>query len=115
MNAFPSSLTQDKWVADAWNEACFISNAHPNSLRQDEKVCLFLSHVTRLHLDFQIKYHSMELLTDLKTKTKSAVESSYEFDSSRAPQSISRNASRAQALLADTTFIYRVYLIVSHM
>jgi hypothetical protein len=56
----------------------------------------------------------MELLNDMKTKTKSAVESSYEFDSSHAPQIISRNASRAQALLAETTFIYQVYLIVSH-
>jgi hypothetical protein len=57
----------------------------------------------------------MKLLKDMKTKTKSAVESSYEFDTSQAPQSISRNASRAQALLAETTFIYRVYLIVSHL
>ena len=75
----------------------------------------FLSHVTRLHSDFQIKYDSMKLLTDMKMKTKSAVEYLYEFDSSHAPQSISRNASRAQALLAETTFIYQVYRIASHL
>jgi hypothetical protein len=52
----------------------------------------------------------MKLIDDMKTKTKSAVESSYGFDTSQAPQSISSNASRAQALLADATFIYQVYL-----
>ncbi len=74
---------------------------------------LFLSHIAQqLHLDFQFKCTSMELLNDMKTKTKSVVESSYEFDTSQAPGSISHNASRAQGLLAETTFIYRVYLIV---
>ena len=71
----------------------------------------FLSHVAQLHSHFQIKCDSMKLLNDMKTKTKSAVESLYEFDTSQAPQSIGRNASRAQALLAKTTFIYRVHLI----
>ena len=75
----------------------------------------FLSHVTRLHSDFQIKCDSMKLLTDMKTNIKHAVYSSYEFDTSRAPDSISRNASRAQALLAKTTFVYRVRLIASHL
>jgi hypothetical protein len=55
----------------------------------------------------------MKLLIDIKTKIKLAVETSYEFDTSRTPDSISRNASRAQALLAKTTFIYRVRLIAS--
>jgi hypothetical protein len=57
----------------------------------------------------------MKLLNDMKMKIKPAVESLYEFDTSQAPQSISRNESRAQALLAETTFIYRVYLIISHL
>lgn len=64
---------------------------------------------------FQIKCDSMKLLTDMKTKIKHAVDSSYEFETSRAPDSIGRNASRAQALLAKTTFIYRVHLIVSYL
>jgi hypothetical protein len=75
----------------------------------------FLSHVARLHSDFQIKCDSMKLLDDIKTKTKPAVESLYKFDTSQAPESISRNARRAQALLAETTFIYRVHLIVSYL
>jgi hypothetical protein len=57
----------------------------------------------------------MKLLTVMKTNIKHAVYSSYEFDTSRAPDSISRNVSRAQALLAKTTFIYRVRLIASHL
>ena len=57
----------------------------------------------------------MKLFNDMKTKIKFAVESSYEFDTSRDPQSISRNASRAQALLDETTFIYRVYHILLHL
>jgi hypothetical protein len=52
----------------------------------------------------------------MKTRIKHAVDSSYEFDTSRAPESISRNVRRAQALLAKTTFIYRVRLIIaSHL
>ena len=43
------------------------------------------------------------------------MESSYEFDTSRDSESIGRNASRAQALLAEATFIYQVYLIVLHL
>ncbi|KAI0274559.1 hypothetical protein BGY98DRAFT_992554 [Russula aff. rugulosa BPL654] len=49
----------------------------------------------------------MKFLRYMKMKIKSVVESSYEFDTSRAPDSISRNTVRAQALLANTTFIYR--------
>ena len=75
----------------------------------------FWSHMAQLHVSFQFKCSSMKLLDDMKTKTKSAVESSYEFDSSQAPQSIGRNASRAQALLAETAFIYLVYLIILHL
>jgi hypothetical protein len=76
---------------------------------------LLLSHMAQLHPDFQFKCSSMKLLNDMKTKIKSAVESSYGFDTSRAPDSISRNASRAQALLPNATFIYRVCLIASRL
>ena len=75
-------------------------------------VSFFVTYSTA-YLHLQFKCTSVELLNDMKTKTKFAVESLYDFDTSQAPQSISRNADRAQALLADTTFIYRVYLIVS--
>ena len=53
----------------------------------------------------------MRFLTDLKKKIKPTVQSSYGFDTSRAPDSIGRNARRAQALLSRMTFIYRVRLI----
>ncbi len=46
-------------------------------------------------------------------KIKHVVESSYEFDTSQAPDSISRNARRAQAMLVKRTFIFRVCLIPS--
>ena len=71
----------------------------------------FLSLVARPHSEFQIKCDNMKLLTDMKANIKHAVYSSYKFDTSRAPDSISRNASRAQALLAKATFIYRVGLV----
>ena len=73
----------------------------------------FLSHVARLHSDFQIKCDSMKLFNYMKTKTESAVTFSYEFDTSRAPDSIQigLNASQAQALLTNNAFIYRVRLI----
>jgi hypothetical protein len=47
----------------------------------------------------------------MKTKIKHAVEYSYDFDTSQAPDTITRNIRRARALLAETTFIYRVRLI----
>ena len=74
-----------------------------------------LSHAARLHSNFQIKYGSMKLLTDMKTKIGHAVDFAYDFRTCRAPDSIGRNAKRAQALLTQTTFIYRVCLIASHL
>jgi len=109
--AFPSSRTQDNWVVDAWDQARLITGARLDLIRQDEEArLLFLSHVARLHSDFQIKCDSTKLLTDIKTKIKHSVETSYEFET-RAPDGISRNASRAQALLASTAFIYRIYRV----
>ncbi|KAH9984994.1 hypothetical protein BJV77DRAFT_141797 [Russula vinacea] len=89
-DAFPSPDSKKEWTRDAWNEACE-KEAYPDLLRQDEEfVC-----------------SGMRLIADIKTKIKHAVESSYGFDTSRAPDIISRNTSRAQALLAEMTFIYR--------
>ena len=43
--AFPSHLTQKRWVVDAWNEACLRTDAHPpNLLRQDEEARFFFCH-----------------------------------------------------------------------
>jgi hypothetical protein len=57
----------------------------------------------------------MKLLTDMKTKVKHAVDFAYEFRTCQAPDSIGRNASRAQALLTQTAFIYRVRLVASYL
>ena len=64
------------------------------------------------YLDFQVKCSGMKLLNDMKTKIKADVQFSYEFGTSLAPESISRNASRAQALLVGRTSIYQVYFFV---
>ena len=55
----------------------------------------------------------MGLLTQFKAEIKHAVESLYGFDTSRAPDIISRNAYRAQKLLTNMTFIYQVRHISS--
>ena len=114
---------QDNWVKDVWKEACYRTGGHLTHddlspiLLQHEEACLvvFVTSGTA-SLGFQkFRCSSMKLLNDMKTKARSAVESSYEFETSQALRSISRNASRAQALLAETTFIYRVYLIILHL
>jgi len=61
----------------------------------------------QLRQDEEIKYDSMKLFTEMKTNIKHAVDTSYEFDTSRAPESIGRNASHAQALLDNAAFIYQ--------
>ena len=55
----------------------------------------------------------MSFIADIKLKIMQAVETSYEFNTSQAPESIGRNATRAQKLLTNMTFIYRVRLIAS--
>jgi hypothetical protein len=53
----------------------------------------------------------MDLLNDMKSKVTHLMETYYGFDTSRAPESIGRNASRAHTLLTRMTFIYHVCLI----
>jgi hypothetical protein len=112
-DAFPSSDMKDEWVVDVWNEACLRTGASPNLLPQDEEACLLFVTCDPASLGSQFTCNSMRFLTDMKMKIKHAVESSYEFDTSQAPNSIDHNASHAQALLAKMTFIYRVRLIAS--
>jgi hypothetical protein len=100
-------------VADVWNEACLRTKTRPNLLLQDEKACLFFVTCGPASLGFQFTCSNMWFLTKMKTKISRAVFFSYGFDNSQAPDSMRRNASRAQALLARTTFMYRVRLIAS--
>ncbi|KAH9984993.1 hypothetical protein BJV77DRAFT_141661 [Russula vinacea] len=90
-DAFPSPYLKEEWAKDAWSEAC-AKEAYPDLLRQDK----------------EFVYSNMGLLTYFKADIKHAVESSYGFDTSRAPDIISRNAYRAQKLLTNMTFIYLV-------
>jgi hypothetical protein len=82
---------KDKWVVDVWNEACMRKGASPNLLPQDE----------------EFTCSSMRFFADMKMNIKHAVEFSYEFDTSQAPNSINHNESHAQALLTGTTFVYQ--------
>ena len=67
-----------------------------------------LSDVALLHANIQFVVGSMTLFADMKMKIAHTVESLYGFNTSRAPESISKNAELAQALLTNMTFIYRV-------
>ena len=71
------------------------------------KSCVLLD-VARLHANIQFVVDSMTLIESMKTKIVHPVEALYGFNTSRAPESISKNAELAQALLTDMTFIYRV-------
>ena len=64
-------------------------------------------------MNSQVVIDSMALLANMNTKITHSVESLYGFNTSRAPESISKNAELAQALLTDMTFIYRVRPIPS--
>jgi Domain of unknown function (DUF6532) len=55
----------------------------------------------------------MKVLHDMKMKIMHHIESFYGFDTSRAPEVISRNARHARALLTAMAFIYRVGPILS--
>ena len=112
-DAFPSPYLKEEWAKDAWSEAC-AKEAYPDPLRQDKEVGLiYLPHGAEIYLGFQFVYSNMGLLTYFKADIKHAVESSYGFDTSRAPDIISRNAYRAQKLLTNMTFIYLVRHISS--
>jgi hypothetical protein len=67
-----------------------------------------MSNIAWLHVDIQFVDTSTILLSDMKMVMKHAVEALYGFNTSRAPDSISHNASHAQALLTSMSFIYRV-------
>lgn len=71
------------------------------------KSCVLLC-VAWLHANMQFVIASMTLIAAMKTKITHPVESLYGFNTSRAPESISKNAELAQGLLTDMTFIYRV-------
>jgi len=89
-DAFPSQNLKEQWIAAVWREAYERTGGFPGS--------------PPLTDEFVVS--SITLLTDMKKEIMHHVASFYQFDSSRAPSSISRNARYAQALLTNMTFIY---------
>jgi hypothetical protein len=89
-DAFPPPDLKIEWAKDAWDEAC-VKVTYPVLLRQDK----------------EFVFSNIGFLTDIKAEMKHAVKSSYGFNTSRAPDIISHNASRAQGLLSNMTFIYQ--------
>jgi hypothetical protein len=102
---------QDELAKGVWDEACLREGTHPNLLRRDGEVLgPFLPYVARINSDFQFVYDSLSFITDIKMKIMHAVESFYGFDTSQASENIGRNTSRAQVLLTEMRFVYRVRL-----
>jgi len=89
-DAFPSSDLTEEWKSDVLRNACESIGGYLGPLPSAEMFVVA----------------STTLLTDMKAKIKHQVDTIYGFDTSRAPDSISRNAGLAQALLTDLTFIY---------
>jgi len=89
--AFPSLHLKQEWVAAAWSEACSRTEIYP----------------IRLPYEKELACSNMQHITNIKAKIMHHVESLYGFDTSQAPDSISRNARNAQVLLTRIAFIYR--------
>ncbi|KAH9045899.1 hypothetical protein EDB83DRAFT_2553824 [Lactarius deliciosus] len=78
------------WEAIVWNEACTKTGSS-----------------LELFMPFELFADgNMKLFIDTKRKIMHVVEAQYGFDTSHAPDIISRNASLAQALLSGMAFIY---------
>ncbi|KAH9954064.1 hypothetical protein BC827DRAFT_80429 [Russula dissimulans] len=88
--AFPSPHLTEEWVAVAWSEACSRTGIYP----------------IRLPCEEELACSNMRHITNIKANIMHHVESLYGFDTSQAPDSISRNSRDAQALLTNVGFIY---------
>jgi hypothetical protein len=51
-DAFPPPIAKEEWAKNVWNEACARRGTHPDLLRQNKEVGLFLPHVAQIHSDF---------------------------------------------------------------
>jgi len=90
-NAFPTPSEREEWHVAVWSEACERAGVTLLPLPYDE--------------GFSDK--GTKLLINMKMKIMHAVQSSYGFDTSRAPDSIGHNTRLAHALLTNVTFVYR--------
>ncbi|KAI0257084.1 hypothetical protein BJV78DRAFT_8286 [Lactifluus subvellereus] len=92
-DAFPSSTKSAEWATAVWNDACARTATYPCPSSQPELFAV----------------SSMHLLSEMKRNIMHAVETSYGFDTSKAPHSIGNNANLAHTMLTRMTFIYRDY------
>lgn len=51
-DAFPTPIAKEELAKDVWNEACAMRGTHPDLLRQNKEVGLFLPHVAQIHSNF---------------------------------------------------------------
>ncbi|KAI9451002.1 hypothetical protein BJY52DRAFT_135046 [Lactarius psammicola] len=91
-DAFPTAQMKEEWAAIVWRDACVKTGAS-----------------LELFIPFELFADgNMKSFVDTKTRIMHVVEAQYGFDTSHAPDSISRNATLSQALLSDMAFVYRV-------
>jgi len=114
MDAFPTPEQKSEWISAVWNEASVRTKIYPGPLPKDEQASIALiSLLCNLHIELQFSCSSTWLLTDFKIRIKPVVQSSFGFDIGRTSGSIRKNATVAQALLADMSFIYQVRVVAS--
>ena len=108
-DAFPTPQMKVEWEEAVWREACTKTGTNPESFIPFELVSPIPPKWRCVsHYFFQFTEGYIKLFTQTKKRVMHIVEVLYEFDTSHAPDSISRNASLSQALLSDMAFIYRV-------
>ena len=108
-DAFPTPQMKVEWEEAVWNEACTKTGTSPESFIPFEIVSPIPPKLRGVsYYFFQFAEGNMKLFTQTKKRVMHIVEAQYEFDTSHAPDSISRNATLSQALLTNMAFIYRV-------
>ena len=108
-DAFPTPQMKVEWEEAVWREACAKTGTGPESFIPIEIVSPIPSKWRCVsHYFFQFAEGNIKLFTQTKKRVMHIVEAQYEFDTSHAPDSISRNATLSQALLTNMAFIYRV-------
>jgi hypothetical protein len=91
-----------------WSEACERAGVSLLPLPQDEGASAFFRQMQHDFMGIQFSDTKLLININMKMKIMHAVQSSYGFDTSRAPDSIGHNTRLAHALLTNMTFIYRV-------
>ncbi|KAH9029782.1 hypothetical protein EDB83DRAFT_1858208 [Lactarius deliciosus] len=89
-DAFPTPQMKSEWEAAVWREACAKTQVNLDPSMRSE---LFVDRSTKLFID-------------AKKRVTDAVEVFYGFDTRHTTDSISKNATLAQALLSDRSFVH---------